>query len=165
MSHSVAIISVAFVWLRKMILKRYTVRMIPRWSFVEKMCLKYIASLSKKMVWSEFTAKRKVDSENRQFEEEWPVKCAPPSIRPMCLICQETIAVMKISNLKQHYEPKHRNFQETFPQNSFIISSCKQDSCHIYDTATKSNRVLTYRLRIQLYSAILICQNGNDILF
>ena len=29
---------------------------------------------------------------------------------PMCLICQETIAVMKISNLKRHYETKHSHF-------------------------------------------------------
>ena len=34
---------------------------------------------------------------------------------PMCLICQETIAVMKISNLKQHYETKNKNFEEPFP--------------------------------------------------
>ena len=77
---------------------------------------------STKMACSKFTAKRKVDSENRQFEEEWTEKFAfilpPTSTRPMCLICQETIAVMKISNLKWHYETKHRNFEETFPQNS-----------------------------------------------
>ena len=37
----------------------------------------------------------------------------------MCLVCQETIAVMKISNLKR-YETKHGNFEETFPQNSEV---------------------------------------------
>ena len=73
------------------------------------------------MVCSKFTAKRRVDSENQQFKEEWTEKCAfilpPTSTRPMCLICQETIAVMKISNLKWHHETKHRNFEETFPEN------------------------------------------------
>ena len=68
---------------------------------------------------STFTAKRKMDSENRQFEEEWTEKFAiilpPTSTRPMCLICWKTIAVMKISNWKRHYETKHRNFEETFP--------------------------------------------------
>ena len=72
---------------------------------------------------SKFTAKRKVYSENRQFKEEWK-KCAfilpPTSTRPMCLTCQETMAVMKISSLKRHYETKHRNFEETFPQNSEV---------------------------------------------
>ena len=74
------------------------------------------------MACSKFTAKRKVDSENRQFEEEWTEKSAfvlpPTSTKRMCLVCLETIAVMKISNLKWHYETKHRHFEETFPQNS-----------------------------------------------
>ena len=77
-----------------------------------------------KMACSKFTAKRKVDGENRQFKKEWTEKCAfilpPTSTRPMCLICQETIAVMKISNLKRHYEAKYRNFEETFPLNSEV---------------------------------------------
>ena len=64
-----------------------------------------------------------MDSENRQFEE-LSEKCAfilpPTSTRPMCLICQETIAAMKISNFKRHYETKNRNFEETFPQNSEV---------------------------------------------
>ena len=76
-----------------------------------------------KMACSKFTAKRKVDSENLQFKE-WTEKCAfvlpPTSTRRMCLICQETVAMMKIFNLKWHYETKHRNFEETFPQNSEV---------------------------------------------
>ena len=63
------------------------------------------------------------------FKENWTVKIGSlkknglkfafilrlTSTRSMCSICQETIAVMKISNLKRHYEMKHRNFEETFP--------------------------------------------------
>ena len=30
---------------------------------------------------------------------------------------------MKISNLKWHYETKHRNFEETFPQNSEVSTT------------------------------------------
>ena len=30
---------------------------------------------------------------------------------------------MKISNLKLHYETKHRNFEETFPQNSEVSTT------------------------------------------
>ena len=36
----------------------------------------------------------------------------------MCLICQETTAVIKIYSLKWHYAMKHRNSGKTFPQNS-----------------------------------------------
>ena len=54
------------------------------------------------------------------IQEEWTEKLAfilpPTSTWPMCWICQ-TIAVMKISYLKRHYELKHGNFEETFPQN------------------------------------------------
>ena len=64
-----------------------------------------------KMVCSKFTAKRKVQS---------AFILPPTSTRPMCLVCQETIAVMKISNLKRHYEMKQRNFEETFPQTSEV---------------------------------------------
>lgn len=58
MSHSVDVISVAFVWSRRMTVKLYTVGMILRRSFMEKIYLKCIASLSRKthdwvhyMVW------------------------------------------------------------------------------------------------------------------
>ena len=68
-----------------------------------------------KMACSKCTAKQEVDREYQQFKEEWTENCAfilpPTSTRPMCLICSETIAVMKISNLKRHYETKHRNFE------------------------------------------------------
>ena len=57
---------------------------------------------------------------NQQYGEEWTEKVAfippPTSTRPMCLICQETAAVLKISNLKRHYETRHRKF-DTFAQN------------------------------------------------
>ena len=73
------------------------------------------------MVCSKSTAKKR-GTVKIKFKEEWTEKFAfilpPTSTGTMCLIYQETIAVMKISNLKRHYETKHRNFVETFPQNS-----------------------------------------------
>ena len=49
-----------------------------------------------------------------QWKQEWTEKIAlilpPTSTRPMCLLCQETIAVMKISNLKRHYGILKRHF-------------------------------------------------------
>ena len=84
-----------------------------------------------KMAFSKFSTKAKVDSENRQFKGEWTEKIAfilpPSSTRPqyaqVCSICQETIAVMKISSLKRHHETKRRNFKETFPQNSEVTTT------------------------------------------
>ena len=45
-----------------------------------------------------------------------------------------------------------------------VISSCKQDSCHIYDTTTNTECSLR-DLETLFYSTILTCQNGRDILF
>ena len=59
------------------------------------------------------------------------------STRPMCLICQETIAVIKISNLKWHYEMKHRNFEETFPQNSEVRTTKINALKSSYQTASR----------------------------
>ena len=76
------------------------------------------------MACSKMTNKRKVDSENRQFKDEWTEKYAfilpPASTKPMCLICQETVALVKSGNLKRHYETKHDYFEATFPQNSAV---------------------------------------------
>ena len=103
-----------------LLLYKDTLRKCPKLKYLRTRHTRHFVGQSF-VVCYKFTAKRKVDSENRQFTEEWTEKCAlilpPTSTRPMCLICQETIAVMKISNLKQHYETKHRNFEETFPQN------------------------------------------------
>jgi len=76
------------------------------------------------MACSKMASKRKVDSENRQFKDEWTEKYAfilpPTSTKPMCLICQETVALVKSGNLKRHYETKHSYFEATFPQNSAL---------------------------------------------
>ena len=70
--------------------------------------------------------KRKVDSENRAFKEEWtdaylfilPIG----STKPVCLICSETVALVKSGNIKRHYETKHKTFSQTHPLDSTIRS-------------------------------------------
>ena len=51
---------------------------------------------------------RKVDSKNREFKKEWTAKYAfvlrVGSTKPMCLICNETVALVKSGNVKRHYE-------------------------------------------------------------
>lgn len=63
------------------------------------------------MACSKCDAKRKVDSEMIGLNNLHSL---------MCLICQETIAVSKSSNLKRCYEIKYRHFEDTFPQNSEV---------------------------------------------
>lgn len=56
--------------------------------------------------------KRKVDSENRRFLEEWTEQYCftlpdRPQAVPVCLICNKTVALVKSGNLKRHYETTH----------------------------------------------------------
>lgn len=67
--------------------------------------------------------KRKVDGENRKFSEEWTEKYCfvlPDTANaiPVCLICNKTVAIIKSSNLKRHYDTNHGTFDKTFPLGS-----------------------------------------------
>ena len=67
-----------------------------------------------------FLKKRKFDEENRFFKEEWTQQYAfilpPTSSKPLCLICNESVALVKSSNLKRHYETKHSKFEGMYQQ-------------------------------------------------
>ena len=64
--------------------------------------------------------KRKVDSKNREFKTEWTDKYAfvlpVGSTKPMCLICNETVALVKSGNVKRHYETKHAHFEQKYSE-------------------------------------------------
>ncbi|GAA6218577.1 SCAN domain-containing protein 3-like [Lates japonicus] len=64
--------------------------------------------------------KRKVDSENRQFNNEWTEKYVFIAVdaNPVCLICNERLAVCKEYNLRRHFNTTHANFNATFPPGS-----------------------------------------------
>lgn len=56
--------------------------------------------------------KRKIDSECRVFQEKWTSDYFFVLVKekPICLICKESMAVMKEYNLKRHYLTKHSKF-------------------------------------------------------
>ncbi len=62
--------------------------------------------------------KRKVDSENRAFNPEWTDSfmfiLPTGSTKPVCLICSETVALIKSGNVKRHYETKHKGYEQTY---------------------------------------------------
>ncbi|CAH1993089.1 unnamed protein product [Acanthoscelides obtectus] len=72
--------------------------------------------------------KRKVEVENRLFLPEWTdLYCFTLPNRagavPKCLICQQTVALIKSSNIKRHHETKHRSFADNFPLGSNLRKS------------------------------------------
>ncbi|KAM6972592.1 general transcription factor II-I repeat domain-containing protein 2-like [Aplochiton taeniatus] len=58
-------------------------------------------------------AKRKVDDENRGFQARWEAEYMFTEVKgkPVCLLCGESVAVMKEYNLRRHYETskKHKD--------------------------------------------------------
>lgn len=64
--------------------------------------------------------KRKIDSENRACKEEWKDNYAFilsdfMNAKPVCLICNEAVAVCKEYNIRWNNEMKHGTFKAAFP--------------------------------------------------
>ena len=57
--------------------------------------------------------RRKVDDESRTFQSAWTEKYffVERYSKPVCLICQTSIAVMKKFNVKRHYEMCHSKYE------------------------------------------------------
>lgn len=61
---------------------------------------------------SKVPKKRKIEEENRVFQEQWEINyffVQGPRNKPVCLICKDTVACDKEYNIKRHYESKHEN--------------------------------------------------------
>ena len=58
--------------------------------------------------------RRKVYDEGRTFQSAWTENYffVEHYSKPVCLICQTSIAVMKEFNVKRHYETCHSKYQE-----------------------------------------------------
>ena len=54
--------------------------------------------------------KRKIAEENREFKERWTREFFSVHVynKALCLLCSDTVAVIKEFNLKQHYETMHQ---------------------------------------------------------
>ncbi|CAL9706387.1 unnamed protein product [Knipowitschia caucasica] len=95
--------------------------------------------------------KRKVDSENRSFREEWRqtygfILPGYVNAKPLCLICNEVISVCKEYNIRRHHETKHGSFSASFPLQS---ESRRLKIDALYDGYIRSSRVLVRGLTTQ----------------
>ena len=66
--------------------------------------------LTKLLAWT-MAKKKKVDNEYRRFQERWEAEylfCAFKQ-KPMCLICQDSVAFFKEYNIRRHFETKHHS--------------------------------------------------------
>lgn len=101
-------------------------------------------SLSKAM-------KRKVDSESRNYKEEWKQRYAfilPPfkNAKPTCLICNEAVAACKEYNIRRHHITKYGNFEKAYPPET---ETRKQKIKALEAGYAHSNRILVQSLTAQ----------------
>ncbi|KAJ8363603.1 hypothetical protein SKAU_G00124340 [Synaphobranchus kaupii] len=102
--------------------------------------------------------KRKFDSENRQFNNEWTEKYLfiDVSGKPVCLICNECLSVCKEYNLRRHFKTTHANFDATFPPDSTArrqkilgLTSCyEQRRRTLFRVCTEQERATSASLRV-----------------
>ncbi|XP_073702034.1 SCAN domain-containing protein 3-like [Garra rufa] len=85
--------------------------------------------------------KRKVDEENRVFKDDWTERYAfilpQSSTKPFCLICNETVGVVKSGNVKRHYETKHGHFERQYPQNTEVRTAKLRQLKSSYESSNK----------------------------
>ena len=103
--------------------------------------------------------KRKVDLENRQFKNEWTEKyvfITVDSKKPVCLICNECLAVCKEYNLRRHLKTVHAIFDVTFPLGSAArkhkirsFKPCYEGRCQsLFRASTDQERATVASLRM-----------------
>ncbi|KAF0035450.1 hypothetical protein F2P81_013208 [Scophthalmus maximus] len=100
----------------------------------------------------------KVDTENRQFNNEWTEKYVFIAVdaNPVCLICNECLAVCKEYNLRRHFKTTHTNFDVTFPPGSAAwrqkiigLTSCYEQRRRIlFRACTDQERATAALLRV-----------------
>jgi len=81
--------------------------------------------------------KRKVDSECRVFKEEWAWKYffTEYNCKPVCLICNEAVAVFKDFNLVRHFNTKHSKTKYALMDDAEKKDKCrKPKKNNIYST-------------------------------
>ncbi|XP_073672245.1 general transcription factor II-I repeat domain-containing protein 2-like [Paramisgurnus dabryanus] len=108
--------------------------------------------------------KRKVDKEGRRFNERWKSEYffTESQNNCVCLICNETVSVMKEYNVKRHYEAKHANSYQKF-SDSEREDKVKQleaslvSQQRLFIRAKESNENIT---RASYEVAVLIAKHG-----
>lgn len=72
---------------------------------------------------------RRADGENRNFQDEWTDKymftLLAASHKLLCLICRETVALIKSSNVKWHWSTQHQSFRKCINKSGGTLTPFK----------------------------------------
>jgi hypothetical protein len=88
--------------------------------------------------------KRKLLEENRVFNDAWTdlyffIDCKG---KPLCLICQKTIAVQKEYNLKRHYDSEHKT------KFAFLVGDLRKHEINALKSSVK-NQQNVFKVQVQ----------------
>lgn len=76
----------------------------------------------------ESAKKRSVDTKTRAVDQEWTVLILPTErSKPVCLICSETVTIIKNGNVKCHYETKAQIFSGNTLSNPIVLQHRKMN--------------------------------------
>ena len=81
--------------------------------------------------------KRKVVEFNQEWTELYMFILPTGSSKPLCLICSETVAIIKTGNVKRHYETKYKSFGERYPLQSELRAQKINNLRAQYDWSTQ----------------------------
>ncbi len=105
-----------------------------------------------------------MDSECRNFNKEWTTKYFFTNLgsKALCLICKETVAVLKTFNIERHFETKHKlkykslSTLERAKKAELMISQLKKEK----SAFTKQNVTSDEVTRVSYIIAHKIAKNG-----
>ena len=99
-------------------------------------------------------AKRKVDSENRGFQARWEAEYMFTEVKgkPICLLCGDSVSVMKEYNLRRHYETSQKHTDRETYKN--MDTEQKQQKVEELKRCLKSQQSLFTKAKSQAEAAV-----------
>jgi hypothetical protein len=110
------------------------------------------------------TKKRKVDHECGVFKEQWTQKpfFVQNKDEAVCLVCKDSVSVFKESNIKQHYDARHKEKYDVFQgqvrtQKSKSLQKALLEQQNVFKSRVNENLAA---VRASFHVAKLIAQEG-----
>ena len=107
--------------------------------------------------------KRKVDNENRQFNDDWTLQYCfvQQQTNVICLLCHSTVAVAKVSNIKRHYETKHQDFHNVVSdERTAQIESLRRSLNHQQNIFSKQSADFSAACEVSYEISLMIAKSG-----
>ena len=104
--------------------------------------------------------RRKVDLECRTFNNAWTINYffIEHFAKCVCLICQEIIAVKKVSNIKRHYETRHNHY------NSFTGKAREHEVARLRNNLTKQSSFFTRKIEKKVSETLALATRRQNLL-